>query len=465
MADDRNMMHIMAFSIFAAMSHTVGSWRHPLNNKSGFAWEQPELWQHLARECERGKFDAFFFADQLAPYGVYEGSTDPALINATQFPVNDPLLVIPMMAAVTKHLGFASTLSATYHPPYMAVRKFSTLDHLTRGRTAWNVVTSYHANEAANFGVELLPHDERYLRADEFMEVCHKLWNSWEPDAVVADVERGIYADPSKVHQINHHGKYFDCAGFSPTIPSPQHHPVIFQAGASKTGRDFCAKWAEAAFVILLNGTQMKAYVDDMNERLASHGREPGDLQYFFGIQPIVGVSESEALEKQHEINELVSLEGSLAVLSGHTGFDFSKVDLDATADELPDLPGVQGIWAAVTSLADHGHEKLTIREGARLYGQSILQPQIVGTAEQVTEQLITLWEESGGHGFLCTSTYTPGSFTDFVDLVIPQLQKYKVFRHDYTASTLRGHLKQTELGGAAGSGTRRARPMRVAAV
>lgn len=447
MAREDKLMHIMAFSIFAAMSHTVGSWRHPLNNASGFAWEKPELWMHLARECERGKLDAFFFADQLAPYGVFKDSTDPALVNAAQFPNCDPLLVIPMMAAVTQRLGLAATLSATYHPPYMAVRKMSTLDHLTRGRIAWNVVTSFHANEAANFGIDMIPHDERYLRADEYMDVCHKLWSSWEPDAVVMDAERGVYADPSKVHPIDHEGKYFNCPGFSPTIPSPQHHPVIFQAGASSAGRDFCAKWAEAAFVILLNGTQMKSYVEDMNTRLERFERRPGDLQYYFGVQPIVGVTETEALEKQAAINELVPPEGSLAVLSGHAGIDFSTLDLDAPADEMPDLPGARGIWAAVTSLAEHGHDKLTIREGARLYGQSILQPQIVGSAEQVAEQLITLWEESGGDGFLCTSTYTPGSFTDFVDLVVPVLQKYKVFRREYTGRTLREHLAQTWVG------------------
>jgi FMN-dependent oxidoreductase (nitrilotriacetate monooxygenase family) len=439
------LMHLLGFGIFSPMSHCVGSWKHPLDNKSGYHWARPEVWQQIARDCERGKFDAFFFADQWSAYGVYSGSTDYAIKHAVQFPIHDPTLVIPMMAAVTRDLGFATTLSATYYPPYMAARKFTTLDWLTDGRIAWNIVTSFHGGEAANFGLEdLIKHGDRYARAHEYMEVVTKLWDSWDDDAIVMDPETGIYADPSKVHPINHVGEHFQVPGFSPAIPGPQHYPVLFQAGSSPDGRDFCTRWAEASFSIVIGTDQKRAFIEDMDNRLLNWGRKPGDLKYYFGIQPIVALSEAEAKEKQALTNELTPYEGAATVLSGHTGTDFSEFDPDQVADALPERRGISGIWESVTNLNKDPENALTIREGTKLYGQSILMDQIVGNPQQVADQLIAIWEETGCDGFLATSTYTPGSFTEFTDMVVPVLQKAGVYRRKYTGQTLRENLSQT---------------------
>lgn len=443
----QKLMHLVGFSLWSPSAHMVGAWRHPESHGPGMSWEGPEVWQRIAQDCERGKMDAFFFASQLAPYGVYQNSIAPTLRDGIQFPTPDVMLLLPMMAAVTERLGLVSTLSTTYNHPYSAVRQFSTLDHLTKGRIGWNVVTSFQPREAANYGIEPVPHDERYVRAEEYMEVCKQLWASWAPDSVVEDKEAGIWADATKVHDIDFDGKYYKCKGPAPVPPSPQGTPVLFQAGGSGSGRDFCARWSDAALSFQMNVVQMKAYAEDMSARAVAAGRRAEDLQKFFGVQPIVAVSEGEAKEKQQYLNGLVPPDGSLALLSGHTAFDFDTLDLDAPADEIPDMPGIQGIWGAVTSLADHGLEKMTIREGARAYGQSVLMPQLVGTPQQVADELISLWEESDGDGFLITCPVRPGGFGEFTDLVVPILQKAGVYRNDYAGKTFRDHLAQTDAG------------------
>jgi len=437
----KKQLHLFGFVIHSPMNHTVGSWRHPRNNAQGYNFAEPEMWQEVARTLERGKFDGIFFADQFAAYDTYQGSRDATIRHAVQFPVHDPLLLIPMMAAVTNRIGLLSTLSVSYYAPYMAVRKLSTLDHLTKGRVGWNIVTSFHKAEALNMGLErMTPHDERYARADEFLDVCFKLWNSWEKDAVVLDRGKGIFVDPEKVHEINHRGKYFSCPGFSPVTPSPQGHPVLIQAGASGPGRDFCAKWAEGAFTIQLTSRALASYASDIRERAKNAGRNSGPA-VIAGIQIIVAENERTAREKQEELNELVSVEGSLALLSGHTGYDFSKKDLDTYVEDIDDLPGIQGLFEVFTKMH---HEKVTLRTAAALYGRGVAQPQIVGDPEQVADQLIALASESGIDGFNITPTYTPGSFSEIVDLVVPVLQHRGVFRKDYAGSTLREHLQQT---------------------
>ncbi|HWL84482.1 MAG TPA: LLM class flavin-dependent oxidoreductase [Polyangiaceae bacterium] len=436
----KKQLHLFGFVIHSPMNHTVGSWRHPRNNAQGYSFAEPEMWQEVARTLERGKFDGIFFADQLAAYDTYEGSRDATIRHAVQFPIHDPLLLIPMMAAVTSRIGLLSTLSVSYYAPYMAVRKFSTLDHLTKGRIGWNIVTSFHKAEALNMGFErMTAHDERYARADEYLEVCFKLWNSWEKDALVLDRTKGVFVDPSKVHEINHRGKYFSCPGFSPVTPSPQGHPVLIQAGASGPGRDFCAKWAEGAFTIQLTSRALASYAADIRARASAAGRA-SPPSVIAGIQIIVGENERAAREKQEELNELVPVEGSLALLSGHTGYDFSKNDLDTHVEDIKDLPGIQGLFEVFTKMH---HEKVTLRTAAALYGRGVAQPQIVGDPEQVADQLIALADESGIDGFNITPTYTPGSFSEIVDLVVPVLQHRGVFRKDYSGATLREHLQQ----------------------
>jgi FMN-dependent oxidoreductase (nitrilotriacetate monooxygenase family) len=351
-----------------------------------------------------------------------------------------------MMAAVTERIGFAVTLSATYYPPYMAVRKLGTLDHLTRGRIGWNIVTSFHIGEAKNMGLdEIIPPHLRYQRAEEYMEVCHKLWNSCESDAVVADKASGVFVDPSKVHPINHKGKWFSCPGISSVEPSPQGHPVLFQAGSSSAGRDFCAKHAEAAFGVQLTTRALKAYADDMRERLINLGKDPTSLKYIWGIQTIIGETEVDARRKLQEFNDCVPYEGGLALLSGHSNHDLSQYDLDEPIEDI-EVEGIKGLFEMFAKMyrsGDLGREKLTLREVGKIYGATIGCPQIVGTPEQIADQMESILEDTGGDGFNITPTTMPDNFCEFVDHVVPILQKRGVHRKEYSGTTLRDHLNQ----------------------
>jgi FMN-dependent oxidoreductase (nitrilotriacetate monooxygenase family) len=445
----KKMMHLNGFVIFSPMNHSVGSWLHPDSQVAG-KFAQPDLWQDIARTLERGKFDALFFADTLAAFGNYRNRMDEALAHAIQFPAHDPTLLIPMLAAVTERLGYAVTLSLTYNEPYRAVRMLSTLDHLTKGRIGWNIVTSAHVAEAVNLGYEkMVPHRERYQRADEYMQVCHKLWNSWEPDAVVANKQTGVFVDPTKIHPINHKGKWFSCPGISAVEPSPQGHPVLFQAGASPDGRDFCAKYAEAAFGVQLTTRALKSFADDMAKRLRQNHRDPASFKYIWGIQTIIGGTEEEARRKQREFNELVPYEGGLALLSGHSNHDLSQYDLDEPIEDI-EVEGIQGLLDIFTKMykaGDLGKDKLTMREVGKIYGATIGCPQLVGTPEQVADQMEKIIDETGGDGFNITPSVVPKNFTEFVDEVVPELQRRGRHRREYTGSTLRDHLTQDVCG------------------
>ena len=438
------MMHLMGFTLNSAMNHTIASWSHPRNN-IGYDFARPEVWQQMSRTLERGCFDGFFFADVWAAPDNYKSRRDEALRHAIQFPVHDPLLLIPMLATVTSNLGFAATLSVTYYQPYMTARKLSTLDHLTGGRIGWNIVTSLNKAEAQNLGLDdMIPHDQRYERAEEYMDVCYKLWSSWEPDAVVMDRVTGTFTDPAKVHPINHKGKWFSCPGFSPVTPSPQQKPVLFQAGASGAGRDFCAKHAEAALIIQNSPEAIERVAGDLKQRALKAGRKEGDLKVLCGIQAIVGSTEREAREKQQEINERVPYEAGLALLSGHANYDLSQHDPDSWPHDIPAVQGAQGLFDAL--VAEH-NVKLTLREIGKIYGASVAMPQIVGTAEQVADRMESLVNDAGIDGFNITPTYTPSSFDEFVDLVVPILQDRGVHRKQYEGTTLRENLQQTDIG------------------
>ena len=444
------MMHLQGFMLDCPTHHTVNAWAHPRAFAGGYQWTQPEVWQHCARTLERGKFDGIFFADQWAPYGTYRGRIDETIKYGIQFPVLEPLLLLATMSTVTERIGLASTMSTTYYPPYMMVRKLSTMDHLTKGRVGWNIVTSFHKGEAAAMGVDQIPHDQRYTRCEEYMEVCYKLWDSWETDAVVMDRETGVFADPQKVHSISHDGRWFKCEGISPVQPSPQGRPVLFQAGSSDQGRDFCAKHADAAFGIQLTARAMKAYRDDIEQRAQEKfGRKPGDIRFIWGIQVIVGETEEQAKEKQRIVNSLVPADGGLALMSGHSTFDLSILDSEEPIGDIK-VEGMRGLLEIFTKEwkpGDLGLDTMTVGNAGMLYGRSVGMPQIVGTPEMVADEMERMMEVTGGDGFNITPTYTPGSFDEFVEMVVPELQRRGVHRREYGAETYRDHLFQEEAG------------------
>lgn len=430
----RRRLRLNAFTM-NVVSHIVqGQWTRADTRQRDYRSLQP--WVELAGLLERGRFDAIFFADVVGAYDVYEGSRDAAVRGGVQFPANDPSALVPAIALVTEHLGIAFTLSILQEHPFSFARRASTLDHLTDGRVGWNVVTSYLENAARNLGHGRLPlHDTRYDRGDEYLEVLYKLWEgSWDDDAVVADRERGVYADPAKVHEIGHVGRWYDVPGPHLAEPSPQRTPVLFQAGSSDRGREFAARHAEATFIAARNVAGARANVDDLHARLRRHGRRPEDLLVFQGLTVVTAASEEEARRKEREIQEHLSDEGTFAVVSGWLGADLSTVDPDAPVGELR-TNAQQGIVTALAEAApDHAW---TFRDLVR----SIANQRIVGTPEHVADEL-QRWHELGGvDGVNLTYTTTPGSFRDFVDGVVPVLQDRGVVQREYREGTFREKL------------------------
>lgn len=434
-------MHLAQFLMHSPTYHSLAMWRHPRTAAGQEDWARPERYQHIAQVCERGKFDMVFFADVSFISDTYRHSLAPAIRYATQAPNHDPMPLLSWIGAVTSVIGLGGTFSISHQHPFSVARLWATLDHLSRGRAAWNVVTSINHNESANYGEDLMAHDRRYDRADEFMDVCIKLWNSWEADAVVMDRERGIFADPSKVHRIEHQGAFFKSRGPLNVVRSPQNGPAIMQAGASPRGRAFAAKYAEAIFAIQPSIDAAAAYYADVKSRMAALGRQPDTCKILFGVQPIIGESEREAKEKQAFHNSLVPLEAGLTILSGHLDMDLSQFALDTPVATIAEL-ALQRVGRMYSAMAGRS---LTLREVAQQHGQSVSLPQIVGTPEQVADQLEASFRQVGGDGFMLSPIYTPGAIEEFVDAVVPILQQRGLFRKDYAGTTVRDHLRQDD--------------------
>jgi long-chain alkane monooxygenase len=438
----RRPMHLVGFVIYGPMNHTVGAWRHPdAFGGDRWSWTSPQLWQSVGRTLEDGRFDAIFFADVLSAFRNYGGRSDTAIRQAVQAPSHEPMVLVPAIGVATERLGLTATRSITYSNPYENARTFATLDHMTNGRMGWNVVTSYHEAEAKNYGLDaLIPHDQRYDLAEEFMEVSYQLWDSWDRDSVVMDVESGVYADPDKVHEINFRGEYFSSRGPLHAAPMPQGRPVIIQAGASPRGRDFAAKHAEYVFGVQVFPEAMKDFVDDMHRRLATFGRTREQMKILFGVQIILGETEDQARERRDALNALVTLDGGLALFSGHTAYDWSVLDLDEPLSDVR-VPGIQGFLDMFTVMA--GGRKVTLRDAATIYGRSIGMPQITGTPESVADQLEHLQSVSGCDGFQITPTVLPSAFEEIVDQLVPVLQSRGLARKEYSGTTLREHLQE----------------------
>ncbi|MEH2464803.1 LLM class flavin-dependent oxidoreductase [Nostoc sp.] len=431
-------IHLAGFLLASQVVHSHAVWRHP---KTELGFLEPEYYQNIARVLERGKFDLVFFADSLTMPDTYGGSFTESLKYGAQGALRlDPLVLATAMAVVTKHIGIGVTRSTTYYQPYDLARGFATLDHLSRGRAAWNVVTSSRASEAGNFGFdEHLEHDLRYDRADEFLEVACKLWGSWEEGALVLDKENGIFADPSKVNYVHHLGQWLKSRGPLTVPRSPQGRPVIIQAGASNKGREFAAKWAELIFEISPNPTAMKSYYQDIKTRMAKYGRKPDTCKILPAVMPFVGETETIAQEKQAFHNELVHPMAGLLTMSNHLGVDLSQYSLDQSVEKV-EAQDYQKLLAVVQRLSLD--KTITLRDLGKIYGRSLAVPQLVGTPIQIADKLEALFHEQAGDGFVISPAYLPGSFDEFVDLVIPELQKRGLFRKEYTGNTLRDSLQ-----------------------
>jgi FMN-dependent oxidoreductase (nitrilotriacetate monooxygenase family) len=429
-----DQMRLNLFTMNSVEHVSVGSWRLP--GDQSHRYHDRDYWTDVARTAERGGFDAVFFADVRGIYDVYGDSRETAVEKAVQTPSNDPAYLIPAMAEVTDNLGFAITKSTSYNHPYQLAREFSTLDHLTDGRVAFNIVTSYLESAADNLGYDdRMDHDERYDRADEFMDVLYALFeDSWDDDAVVRDRDSGVYTDPEKVSAIDYEGDYFDVPGPHGAEPSPQRTPVLYQAGSSDRGREFAAEHAEAVFVSQPSVEAVEDYVDDLRERAASYGRDPDTLAFFPGIVPIVGETEAVAEAKYDAYTDAIDTEGVLALLSGFVDMDLSELDPDQQLEHI-ETEAIQGVVNAFTSNDDHDW---TVREVAEFAGLGTTSPVVVGTPEQVADEFQYWFEDVGVDGFNVKEVARPDSLRDFVDLVVPELRERGLLRDEYEGETLR---------------------------
>jgi len=430
-------MHLCGFLIAGPVVHSHAIWRNPAHETAFLSLDH---YAHIARTLERGKFDFLFFADRLAVADRYGESLETGIRLGDQDATRmDPLPVLGAMAAVTHHIGLGATRSTTYDAPYNIAREFATLDHLSGGRVAWNVVTSMNDGEALNFGsVPHLGHDERYDRADEFMEVAFKLWDSWEEGALVLDRANGIYADPDKVHYVNHQGKWFQSRGPLNIPRSPQGRPVIIQAGSSGRGKAFAARWSEVIFALQPNRERMGVFTRDVRAALEAAGRAADASKVLMAVMPFIGRTRAEAEEKRDLHDSLVDPRVGLSTLAAHANADFSSLPMDARVDEIA-VSGSQGNFAALRSIAPDG--SMTIAEAGRVYGRGVMCPRIVGTAQDVADELASIVDAGLADGFVISPAFLPDTFDDFVDEVVPLLQARGALRREYPRGTLRDML------------------------
>ena len=428
-------MHLALITNHSVSPHSIGAWRLPKSYR-GFDFAKPQFWQHIARTLERGKFDLLFLSDSNNLHDNYANSPDAAIRYAAQFPRHDPMPLVPVCSAVTQHLGIGVTVSTAYSHPFALARHFATLDHLSGGRVGWNIVASGGRAEAENFGREkVMDHDERYEYADEFVELCCKLWRSWEPDAVVMDRETGQYADASKVHRVEHVGKYFQCRGPLNVIPSPQGRPLLIQAGASPRGLRFAVKHAEIQFAVRGSPEGMKRYRRGLNEALREQERSPADMKVLWGLNVIVDETKAGAKAKQDALQTVMHDEAALALMSGHFNCDLSRLPADEPIRKV-ETDGIQGMIDMV--MQDFG-EDVTLLEAARRYGTGVGVMSVVGTPTVVADRLEELYDIGEGDGFMLMTQSLPGSVSDLVDLLVPELQRRGRFRTKYEGQTLRG--------------------------
>lgn len=429
----KSRIQFNAFDMTCIMHQSPGLWARP--GDQSVRYKDLDYWVDLAKTLEAAKFDGLFIADVLGVYDTYQGSHDASVRRAMQIPVHDPLMQVSAMAAATEKLGFGVTVSATYEQPYALARRFSSLDHLTKGRVAWNIVTSYLDGAARNLGLERqISHDERYEIAEEVVDVCYQLWeSSWEEDAVVSDRENQIYADPSKVHEIGHKGAYFTVPGVHLSEPSPQRTPVIWQAGTSPKGRAFAARHAEAVFTVAPTTSTLRAYVDDIRRIAAENGRDPRSVKIFTEITIVTAATDQEAQAKYEEMLTWTDYEGALAFYAGVTGVDLSQLDPHQPL-EYVDTDSAR-FALEIFSKADPDRT-WTPDEVAKFVGIGAMGPVLVGGPATVADELERWIDDADIDGFNLAYAVTPGTFEDFAEFIVPELQRRDRYWQDYDEST-----------------------------
>lgn len=434
-------MAMVAFLQAQNCSNLAASWRHP-DTQAGYM--TAEYYQHIGRLLEQGKFHLAFFDDRLAMPDSYGGDHAQTVAHGIRAVKLDPMTVLTAMGLATSRLGLGCTYSTTYYEPYHVARVFATLDLLTHGRAAWNVVTSLNDSEARNFGLEQhADHDLRYDRADEFLEVVLGHWDTWQEGALRGNALTGDFADPEKVRRLDHKGRWFKSRGPFTVPRSEQGQPVLIQAGQSGRGSDFAARWGELVFVIYPNFEVAKKRYVEFKRKLAEHGRDPASVRVAPAIYVVVADTQAEAEERKAVIDKLVQPADSLVLLSEVLNFDFSRKQPDEvfTQDELESISGLRAIVDRV--IQQTGKANPTLRDFLQHSGRGTMAelPTFVGDPKQVADQLERWFVEGACDGFVLAATSMPGSYEDFVRLVVPELQRRGVFQKDYAGATLRENL------------------------
>ena len=432
-------MALVGFLQAQNCTNLAASWRHP---ESRLDFTSADFYQEIARILEAGRFDIGFFDDRLSMPDRYGNDHHHTLEHGIRCVKLDPIVTLTMMAAVTKHLGLGSTGSTTYYEPFHIARAFQTLDHMSGGRAAWNIVTSLNDGEAANMGrEEVMDHDLRYDRADEFVEVVVGHWNSWRDDTLILDQKTGRFADGEKVRRLDYRGRFLHSRGPFTVPRSPQGHPVLMQAGASGRGKRFSARWAELVFVAYHDIASGRQDYAEFKGLVEAAGRDPGQVKVATLCYPICAATRAEAEDKAAYIQTLPLEIDALSLLSEALNFDFAKKGMDErfTDAEMASMQGLQAIRDRVVKLA--GTTNPTTRQFIELSGRGRPARPWVGGPKEVADIMEQWFTERACDGFVISATYVPGSYADFVTFVVPELQLRGLHRREYTGPTLRDHL------------------------
>ncbi|WP_336046334.1 LLM class flavin-dependent oxidoreductase [Solibacillus ferritrahens] len=410
--------------------HHIASWRHP--DAQADASENVEFFKEVAIKAEQGKLDMLFLSDGLS----FNELSHPA--EQVRF---EPLTLLSVLSTVTKNIGLTGTASTTYNEPFHIARKFSSLDHLSRGRAAWNIVTSYYEAEASNFNQDKhLDHSLRYERADEFVEVVKGLWDSYEDDALARNKETGEYIKKGKLHTLNYKGEYYSVRGPLNSSRPPQGRPVLVQAGSSEAGTTLAAKQADVIFTAQQTLADAQSFYKKLKDKAVAAGRDRDDIKIMPGVSVYVAETEEKARAKYEQLQQLITPEIGLDFLEDYLGIDLSGYDLDGPLPkDIPPTNGNRSRQQLIIELAER--ENLSIRELYLKIAGSRGHRIIFGSPSQIADQLIEWVENDAADGFNLMPPYFPGGFTDFIDLVIPELQKRGVFRTEYEGNTLRENL------------------------
>ena len=422
---------------FIGRGYSVHAWNQQWSGTIGTDYMQPDLYIDLVQAMERACFDYVMIEDGSFVPDAYKGSPEWYLHNAYTVPKHDPMPLVPLLAYQSRHLGIVATMTTGFYPPYLAARLGATLDHLTKGRVGLNLVTAHNDRTAQTFGLERHhEHDKRYEIADEWIQVVDKLWQSWEPDAVVADPESGMYADFRKVHPINFTGKYFKSRGPLNMPPGPQRRPVICQAGLSPAGREFASKYSDTIVAVARGVEQAKHYRDDVRARMVGHGRNPDDCKVMFSVSIVLGetVEEAKAKKARAEAALISDLQPRLAFLSFLSGMDFSKLPLDEPLAEVK-TNASRGLTMLLTS----GTGKSSLRE--MLTDPASGGIDFVGTADSVAAEMGDAAQEMGGDGFMITEGVTRRAISEITDGLAPALKRRGLIRTGYQHKLFRDNL------------------------